>query len=183
MALVIPPLVSEHQHGPDTDCVGCSVVMAVLGLKPGICPPTLTEAHVLRDLAGYEPDAPTSIERIVAAARTRYHLGAVRIIGGGPAGAAALWAALPYGFGAAMIGRPANLPEAHEMRQTVGTGFLGEHCVYGMRRDTKDHLYVEDPEKQSSLGQSGFKLVYELTKADFLRFYTGSAAVFAIAKQ
>lgn len=191
MTLVIPPLVSEQE--PENsfpgghldpagmeDCVGCSIVMAMNGLHPGICPATLGEAEALRAEAGYPTTGPTSIQAMLAAAHKRYGLGSVHVIG---ADFAQLWAALTPGRAAVLIGHPASLPVVKAPDQNLRTGegsFAGLHCVYVQRRSTQAKVWTLDPIRNSG---PGFKQGFWTSQADLRTFYVGSAAIFAIKNQ
>lgn len=189
MSYIVPPLVSEREGsahpypggGLDPvgaeDCVPDSFVMAYIasGATVGAVPipPSNAEGERLRALAGFPATGPTSIERISAAATTRYGKGLLAIVHAWTDVAAAL----SPGHGAVIIGRPANLPAGHVMRVGVGDAFTDLHCVYVQRRTALARLNVFDP-------MTATGTFYFVTPADLATFYGtfGPAAMFRIAK-
>jgi len=188
MPYVIPYLISEREpvghRLPDgewdpagaEDCVPCSVLMGLNALHPGIAPATKAEAEALRLAAGYTSQGATSIERIVAAAQKRYGIGAIAIVDDQFRN---LWDALKPGHGAAIIGRPANLPAGHPIRQYLKT-FTSFHCTYVQRRSSLTKVWFMDPMAPAG---PGFQQGYWVRQADLSKFYVGAGAIFGIAQQ
>lgn len=179
MTYIRPPFISEREtahtwvdgssrdDGAWEDCVPCSVLMAVLASgKPA--PATHVEAELLREAAGYSPLGGTTIEAICKAADKRYIVD-IHVFG---ASFATLWNALAPGHGAAVIGKPSNLPAAHPLRKYIGVGFTGLHCDYVQREDDLDRVWLMDPTGPTT-GYAG----QWLSKADLAKFYVGSSGV------
>lgn len=138
---LIPPLVTEHETGPDDDCVFCSGVMQVLARWPGRCPATLTTAEALRHAAGI-PDGPASSGDLVKGITVLFGAGYAPTTVQGPA---ALWAALAPGHSATVSGIPTAAPAGSPPRHWLPNYGEG-HRLFAERLDTTDRVWLMDPE-------------------------------------
>jgi hypothetical protein len=140
-AWVLPPLVTEHEPGPDDDCVFCAGIMQVLARWPGRCPHTLTEAEAIRAAAGI-PAGPSSTTDLIRGITVRYGATyAPTSVKGWPAA----WAALTPGHSGTISGIPANAPAGSPIRRWVGA-YPNGHRIAGFRLDSTARLWIMDPE-------------------------------------
>lgn len=153
------------------DCVPCSIVdLANPLVGSAKCPPTLTEAEKLRDAAGYPPTGATDVARYVAAVRARYGL-TLQVLSG--ASDAALFAAVPVGQGASIMGRLSNFPAGHRLRR-----FQPKYT--GLHEWAIAHLptawWLVDP-----LGPQTGYAGEAVTQAEIATFFVGSAGILPLA--
>jgi len=139
---ILPPLCTEHEPGPDDDCVFCSGIMQLLARWPGRCPATLTEAEAVRAAAKLADGAGAGTTDLIRGITARYGAGyAPTSVTGWPAA----WAALTPGHSATISGIPTNVPATSPIRRWVGD-FPHGHRIAGFRRDTTARLWIMDPE-------------------------------------